>query len=76
MSKLIDLTGQRFGRLTVLYRDKETENERINITSFEAIEIDAENTIKKRSFIKGFNLHRNESLILVEKITTSSMINP
>ena len=56
--------------------NKETENERINITSFEAIEIDAENTIKKRSFIKGFNLHRNESLILVEKITTSSMINP
>lgn len=43
--KLIDLTGQRFGRLTVLYRDKEKEKEKNNQTTFWRCKCDCGNEI-------------------------------
>ncbi|MDD6827938.1 MAG: hypothetical protein PUE12_17865 [Oscillospiraceae bacterium] len=43
--KLIDLIGQRFGRLIVLYRDKETENEKGNKTTFWKCKCDCGNEI-------------------------------
>ena len=43
MPKLIDLTGQKFGRLTVLYRDKEMEQEKHNGTTFWRCECDCGN---------------------------------
>lgn len=47
--KLIDLTGQRFGRLTVLYRDKEKEKEKNNQTTFWRCKCDCGNEISLAS---------------------------
>ena len=47
--KLIDLTGQRFGRLTVLYRDKEKENEKRNKTTFWKCKCDCGNEVSVTS---------------------------
>ena len=49
MPKLIDLTGQKFGRLTVLYRDKEKEQEKHNSTTFWRCKCDCGNEISVAS---------------------------
>ncbi len=57
MSKLIDLTGQKFGRLKVL---KRVENDKWDKTCW-LCECDCKNNDKNKTIIRSFNLRRNHT---------------